>query len=141
MAFDKFGEKQGMDAWSQTMSEMLDEMLRRSYVQWRTAGTWQPQTNVYETRRAYHVCVDLAGLSAEEIDVQCVSPQRVSISGHRSQPRPPDAAGVLSVHVLEIDEGPFRRELELPEPIDMDAVEASYLKGFLWITLPKTHDS
>jgi len=73
--------------------------------------------------------------------VQCASPQRLSISGHRLQPRPPDAAGVLSMHVLEIDEGPFRRELELPEPVDIDAVEASYLKGFLWITLPKTHDS
>jgi HSP20 family molecular chaperone IbpA len=42
------------------------------------------------------------------------------------------------MHAMEISEGAFRREIELPEPVEQDRVEASYSKGFLWITLPRT---
>ena len=39
---------------------------------------------------------------------------------------------------MEIDEGPFRREIDLPAAVDTSQVEATYRKGFLWIRLPKT---
>jgi HSP20 family molecular chaperone IbpA len=35
---------------------------------------------------------------------------------------------------MEIDEGAFCREIDLPEPIDVDQMEATYAKGYLWIT-------
>jgi HSP20 family molecular chaperone IbpA len=38
---------------------------------------------------------------------------------------------------MEIDHGPFRREVTLPEPIDVQSVEATYDKGYLWVMLPK----
>ena len=45
--------------------------------------------------------------------------------------------GPLSIHAMEIDEGPFRREIELPEAVDVDRMEATYSKGYLWITVPR----
>lgn len=38
---------------------------------------------------------------------------------------------------MEIDEGPFAREIELAQPVDVNAVEVNYDRGYLWILLPK----
>ena len=138
MAFSEFGQGDDLDDWSRKVQDIMDEMQQRSFVHFRDAGTWQPATDVYETRQAYYVCVELAGMSPEAVDVECLDPRRLSISGHRGSPRPTGETGPLSVHVMEIDHGPFRREVTLPEPINVDAVEATYDKGYLWITLRKS---
>jgi HSP20 family protein len=139
MAFDKFGRPENLEEWSRNIGSIMDEMLSRSFVGFCDGdATWQPATNVYETRDAYYICVDLAGVEQQQIDVQAVNRRRITISGARSQPRPPQTAREFSMHAMEISEGAFRREIELPEPVEPDRVEASYSKGFLWITLPRT---
>ena len=60
----------------------------------------------------------------------------VVISGQRPMPRP-DVPERLCVHVLEVDEGPFEREIDLPDPVDVDRVQVEYERGYLWITLFK----
>lgn len=138
MSMSKFGQGEPFDEWSRKIHDIMDEMQRRDYVQFRDAGTWQPATNVYETRSAYFICVELAGVEEHEIDVSCVECTRITIRGRRAQPRPLGVEGPLSVHAMEIDEGEFRREIELPEPIDVDRMEATYSKGYLWITAFRT---
>jgi HSP20 family molecular chaperone IbpA len=133
----KFGES-GLHEWSQHLEEIMDEMLRRTFVQFRDYGAWRPATNVYETRAAYHVCVDLAGVQREQIQVHCISPTRLTIDGCRPQPRPTPDDVELSIHVLEVDEGRFQRQIELPNAVDAEGIEARYDKGFLWIMAPKT---
>ena len=129
---------QGIDDWARNIHEMIEEMHRRTYIPFRDCGTWQPATNVYEDEAAYHVCVDLAGLDAEHVEVDCADQHHLSIAGQRPSPQPETSQGALSVHVMEIDEGPFRREIDLPAAVDTSQVEATYRKGFLWIRLPKT---
>lgn len=136
MAFKKFG-KADSDEWASRITDIMDEMMTRSFVSFRDAGTWQPPTNVYETRDAYYVCLELAGVNQDEIDVKCVDGRRVVVCGRRAQPRTADLTGPISVHAMEIEEGPFRREVELPDPIAVDRIEASYSKGFLWVILPR----
>ena len=138
MAFDKFGPGEGFDERSRKIHDIMDEMQKRDFVQFSDTGAWQPATNVYETRDAYFICVELAGVRQQQIDLECVEQTRITIGGNRLQPRPEGVDGPLSVHALEIDEGPFRREIELPEPIDVDKLEASYSEGYLWITVPRT---
>ncbi len=137
MSHKKFGQRGGFEGWSSSIQSIMDEMLNRHFVQFRDDGNWQPATNVYERPDAYFLCVDLAGMDDREIDVRCPSPTRITLAGHRRQPRPQDVEGALSIHVLEIDEGPFRRIVDLPEAIVVDGIEASYSRGFLWIFLPK----
>jgi HSP20 family protein len=134
MSFDKFGQGEGFDEWSQKIHDIMDEMQKRDFVHFRDTGTWQPATNVYETRDHYYICVELAGVREEQIDVECVEGTRIMISGSRAQPRPEGVEGPLSIHAMEIDEGPFLREIDLPEPIDVQELEATYGKGYLWIT-------
>lgn len=138
MSFNQFGGGGGgnLDEWSQKMLEMMDEMLKRDFVDFRKADAWRPAANVFERDDDYHVCIDLAGIEPDHVDVTCTTPTRLEIAGSRTQPKPA-GTGELSVHILEIDEGRFGRAFELPEAVDVDRVEATYDKGYLWITLPK----
>lgn len=137
MSFSEFGEGEGFDEWTRKIHDIMDEMEKRDFFRFRDSGTWQPATNVYETRYAYYICVELAGMHVQQIDVECTDQARITISGNRGQPRPEGVEGPLSVHAMEIDEGPFRREIDLPEPIDVEKLEATYSEGFLWITMPR----
>jgi len=139
MALSGFGLGGELSEWARRLQDMMDEMCKRQFVEFRDETVWQPATDVYETRDAYYICVDLAGMDAEDVDVECRDERRVCIGGYRSSPRPEGASGPLSVHAMEIDHGPFRREIDLPEPVSVDAVEATYDKGYLWIVLPKKH--
>lgn len=137
----KFGSDEPVSEWSRKIGDIMDEMLNRSFVQYKDSGAWQPATDVFESRTSYFICVELAGMEKQDIDVECLDDRRVLVSGRRKQPRPSGMSGPLSVHVLEIDEGPFQREIDLPEPVKVDQVEAGYSKGYLWITLPKNAKS
>ncbi|HPC21053.1 MAG TPA: hypothetical protein PK920_01090, partial [Phycisphaerae bacterium] len=71
MSFSKFGRGDEMHEWIRHMHDMFDEMKRRSFVQFRDEDTWQPATDVYETDAAYCICVDLAGMNPEQVEVSC----------------------------------------------------------------------
>lgn len=137
MAFDRFG-KGDLEEWSRSLDELMDEMLNRTFVGFRERGAWQPCLNIYETADAYFLCADLAGVSPEAIHVECIDGRRIVIRGSRHQPRPAIERCEIGVYVLEIDEGGFRREILLPDPVQTDKIQVAYDKGFLWVTLPRT---
>jgi HSP20 family protein len=137
MSFGKFGQGEGFDEWARKIHDIMDEMQKRDFVHFRDTDSWQPATNVYETADAYYICVELSGVHRQQIDVECLDRRRITINGSRAQPRPDGVEGPLSIHALEIDEGPFRREIDLPEAVDVEAMDATYSKGYLWITVPR----
>jgi HSP20 family protein len=103
--------------------------------------TWTPSVNLYETDTAYMVSIDLAGVEKEKIDIEVVE-QRLTIKGTRAVPSCPQtepAAGRsrTRLHLMEIDHGPFAREVELPQNVHRNAIVAKYVDGMLWIELPK----
>jgi len=119
------------------------EQMQKGYFNFRPNDTWAPNVNLYETDEEYLVCVDLAGVDKEKIDLE-VSNGRLSIRGIRAVPSygdpEADAAadkGKLRVHMMEIDHGAFFREVELPEHVAQSKIEAHYRNGMLWIELPK----
>ena len=138
MSFGKFGQGAEYEEWSQKIRDIMDEMEKRDFVHFRDSGTWQPATNVYETRDTYFICVELAGVPRQQIEVECLDSRRILIRGSRAQPRPEGVEGPLSIHAMEVDEGPFWREIELSEPIDVDRMEATYSEGYLWIKVTRT---
>ncbi len=118
------------------VESMMEVMLSRSYVEFRGLEPFCPPINLYESKQSLHVCIDLSGVDRESIDVRC-APRTLTIQGHRPRPSS-EGIGAVSVHEMEIPDGPFKREIELPEAVSVDHVKASYDKGYLWITLPKT---
>src|SRR3954471_14609970 len=63
--------------------KMMDQFQKGFYVY--SSDTWTPNVNLYETATTYLVCVDLAGVEKEKIDVE-VADSRLKLRGARSVP-------------------------------------------------------
>ena len=107
------------------------------------SDTWTPNVNLYESETCYVVCVDLAGVHKEDIEV-LVQDQRLRLTGKREPPavsdvkKAPDACDErLRVHLMEIDHGRFSRDVELPADVNSLKITATFENGLLWIELPK----
>jgi HSP20 family protein len=114
--------------------------MHKGYYSFFTHQTWTPSVNLYETEVAYLVCVDLSGVEKSKIDIEVVE-QRLTLKGTRTVPVASTADGTECVrprlHVMEIDHGPFAREVELPQDVIQEKISARYVDGMLWIELPK----
>ena len=118
------------------MSKWIDHVLGHGFHPYRPGDTWSPSLNVYEDEGHFHVVVDLAGMQPDEVDLS-VEDGALLMTGERPVPEVPKAAGEVQLHLMEIDHGRFCRSLDLPADADADRIEASYIRGFLWICLPK----
>jgi HSP20 family protein len=113
--------------------------LHKGYYSFIANETWAPSVNLYETDKAYKVCVDLAGVDKKKIDIEIVE-QRLVLRGNRAVPICKDEGSPSSkpkLHLMEIDHGPFVREVELPQDVERENISAKYDNGMLWIELPK----
>ena len=122
------------------MSRMMDQLSKGSF-SFFPGETWTPAVNLYETAGDYRVCVDLAGVEKDKITVE-VGNGRLLLKGTREVPTPgrssrKQANAKVRVHLMEIDHGPFTREVELPEDVIPEKISAVYSDGWLWIELPK----
>lgn len=128
---------------SRQAKNLLDQM-QKGYYGFYPGETWTPSVNLYETATHYLVCVDLAGVDKEKIDLE-VHDGRLRLRGARAVPMkdqqsedPADhEAKKVRVHLMEIDHGGFSREVELPQDVRSENIAAAYRNGMLWIEIPK----
>lgn len=99
-------------------------------------AAWQPQVNVYAHHDRFEVCMELAGVAKEDIEVQ-VDARRLVIRGERQAPEQhcgkPACGRIL---MMEIADGRFERTLDFAVDLDPDSTVAKHENGWLWITLP-----
>ena len=117
-----------------------DELLRR-FMHSITSPErfWEPQADIYETRDALKVKLELAGVRSDSIHVELSGDGRsLSVRGVREESGA-DARERVLFHQMEIYVGPFERVLALPpgSQVDREAVSANYRDRFLIVTLPK----
>jgi HSP20 family protein len=120
------------------MGKLMDQ-LQRGYYNYAPPELWTPSVNLYETETAYLVCVDLAGVEKEKIDI-AVDDHLLKLHGKRAVPAmEPEQAGnsKIRVHLMEIDHGWFSREVDLPRNVLREKISARYQSGLLWVELPK----
>ena len=131
-------------------NKLTEQMMQKGYFNFCPSETWTPSVNLYETEHAYVVCVDLAGVDKEKIDVE-VQDNQLTLRGTRHVPVLEDARGQahahphaadtnrrIRVHLMEIDHGAFCRQVELPEDVVRERITAQYLNGMLWVEIPKS---
>ena len=94
-------------------------------------GLWSPSVDMYETAEAWIVFVELAGLTAQDIELS-IGSNSLLIRGNKPAP----ISGCIAAS-LEIWTGRFERELTTPDRIDRDSVTASMSNGLLKVILPK----
>lgn len=123
------------------LGELVYEFTRLQFRSWSGPETWQPALNAYRCREQIVICVDLAGVDKQAVDLR-VEPGRLSLRGRREAPEPngkqPKAEQILA---MEIDYGPFERQLELPAAVDTERIRAEQNNGLLWIYLPLASES
>src|SRR5207237_6369029 len=98
------------------MNKMIDH-LHKGYYSFHPSETWTPNVNLYETDSAYLVCVDLADVDKEKIEIE-LREQRLTLKGTRTVPapsanEPEDPNARIRVDLMEIDHGGFTRGVEL----------------------------
>jgi HSP20 family protein len=93
---------------------------------------YRPEVDVYRGGNppTLTVVVELPGVDPGEVQV-IASPQALLIAGERHRPK--DSGHYQQ---LEIDYGPFQRQVTLAEPVDPEQATATYERGFLTIRLP-----
>jgi HSP20 family protein len=93
---------------------------------------YRPEVDVYRTGNppSLTVVVELPGVDPGEVEV-IASTQALLIVGERRRPK--DCG---QYQQLEIDYGPFQRQVTLAEPVDPERATATYERGFLTILLP-----
>ncbi len=122
------------------MSKAMDQ-LQKGFFNFCPAETWMPPVNLYESETCYVLCVDLAGVEKDKIELT-VEGNHVRLRGNRAVPvmieeEGPQRTQRARVHIMEIDHGPFCRTVDLPRGVDGTRVVAAYKDGLLWVQLPK----
>jgi HSP20 family protein len=111
---------------------LRDPMTGRQWTSARQRNAWRPPTDVYETRNAMVVKVEIAGMREQDFEVW-LDGRHLTIRGARHDP-----SDKLGYQQMEIQYGAFETDVHLPKAVDEDKIEASYRNGFLVVRLPKT---
>ncbi|MFO1127051.1 MAG: Hsp20/alpha crystallin family protein [Rhodospirillales bacterium] len=98
----------------------------------RTRPVHRPIADIYETKDALVVVLELPGVDADGLNVT-LDKRVLTVSGRTSAGTPKGAALTLSEYRV----ADFERSFTLAETIDTDRIEANLKDGVLKVTLPK----
>ena len=102
-------------------------------------GSWDfsPDVDVKETRKDIRVSVELPGVEEKDIDVR-LDGSVLRISGEKREEKT-EKEGTWTCS--ECCYGSFTRSVPLSTDVDAERAEATFKKGVLKVTLPKTRPS
>ena len=97
-------------------------------------ASFAPAFDVSETENELIVRAEVPGMDQKDIDVS-LSDGVLTIKGEKKQEKEDKNE---DYHTVERRYGAFSRTMRLPVEVDIDKVDATYKKGVLKITLPKS---
>jgi HSP20 family protein len=126
---------------SDELDEVIEELFADLWQVPRFSGLrpgFRPNVDSYRTDDPHQltVVIELPGVDPETVKI-VVGERALVISGDR--PRPKIHGGVYQQ--MEIEYGPFRRLVRLPEDVDPDQATAEFDRGMVTITLPVTEQA
>ena len=118
------------------LGDIVYQLSKVQFSHWNNPKGWSPAINAYRCDQQIVICVDLAGVDDSEFELH-VEPGRLRIRGRREPPEPVcTEQNSVQVLAMEIDYGPFEREITLPAEVDPAGVKAEHKSGLVWIYLP-----
>ena len=99
----------------------------------RYERAWQPRADIYETGDQVVLQLDIPGVKADSVDIQCEK-GLLNIKGERSF----NADERRQYYRVENVYGPFERYFEIPATLNVEQVKATYHEGVLTLEFPKT---
>jgi HSP20 family protein len=126
--FDDFGGGR----WPRLSSRSLFDIVPRSGEAWAA-----PAVDFVETEKSYEVTAELPGMDEKNIEVKFADGV-LTIKGEKQEEKEEKKR---DYYLHERSFGSFSRALQLPDGIDPDKIEASFTKGVLKVTLPKSAEA
>src|SRR5579872_5985010 len=140
MSYKDYRDLDMLRQMEQEMQRIADETLRGFFADVPAHNRfWQPRVDVHETSEGIVVKVEVSGVKPERLSVMLSSDDRVlTVSGERYE-EDSERTDRIRCYQLEINLGPFERQIMLPPDVrvDREAISASCREGFLVVTLPK----
>ena len=99
--------------------------------------TSSPAVDIAETEKAYEITAELPGLDGKDIEVKSAN-GCLTIKGEKQVEKDEKKK---DFHLHERRFGAFERVFRLPDGVDADRIEATFKKGVLAVTLPKTPEA
>ena len=121
----------------QMFNGMLGDWNRPMNLLDRSLGSWMPQVDVSETAKELRVTAELPGMQQKDIEVSLVD-GALTIKGEKREEHEEEKG---DLHRSERQYGMFERTIPLASEVDADKVKASFKKGVLKITMPKTKEA
>jgi HSP20 family protein len=112
------------------VEEEFDRLIGRM----ASHGAWVPALDVRETEERFEVTVDLPGLDPENVNVTFEN-AALTISGTRELA---EEEKQETYHRIERSYGTFARSVRLPRTADASKIEATFDRGVLRVSVPKT---
>lgn len=103
------------------------------------SGAWSfaPAIDLVEKDKGYEITAELPGLEDKDIDIK-VSNGVITIKGEKSDEK---EEREKEYYVSERRYGSFQRSFSLPSGVDADKIEATFGKGVLTVSLPKSAEA
>ncbi|MFP1634018.1 Hsp20/alpha crystallin family protein [Zhengella sp. ZM62] len=96
-------------------------------------GAVRPAIDIAENDEAITLTAELPGMSEDQVDLT-IRNGMLTLKGEKKIEHDGDRD---DVHVIERSYGAFQRSFPIPERVDAEAIEASFDKGVLTVTMPK----
>jgi len=137
-----FDEEHPIAALRRQMDRLFEDFFRGFEIEpfWgfeSRLGRFSPRVNVTETDDEIRVTAELPGLDEKDIEVT-LDRDMLTIKGEKKQEHEEKKG---NYYRMERTFGSFQRTIPLPAEVQEDKAEASFEKGVLTITLPKTEEA
>ena len=96
-----------------------------------------PAVDIAESDKAYEITAELPGMDEKSIEVKLAN-GGLTIKGEKSAEKEEKKK---DYYLHERHFGSFERSFRMPEGVDVSKIEASFKKGILTVTLPKTAEA
>jgi HSP20 family protein len=97
-------------------------------------ASFSPRLDVSETDREYHITAELPGMDEKDVEIS-LSNNLLILRGEKKDERKDKQKDYFR---MERSYGMFERAIPVPEGADLDKCEASFRKGVLTVTIPKS---
>jgi len=106
---------------------------------WRRGMTWAgaPAVDIAEKEKTYEITAELPGMDESNIEVK-LSNGMLTINGEKKEEKEEKRR---NYYLSERRYGSFQRSFRVPEGVDADKIDATFKKGVLTVTLPKSPEA
>jgi HSP20 family protein len=116
-----------------SVEDEFDRIAGRAF----SRDTWVPALDVRESQDRFDVTIDLPGLEPDDVNVT-FEDGMLSINGKREFSAEDRGE---TWHRIERSFGTFARSMRLPQTADTERIEATFDKGVLTVSVPKTEQA